>query len=63
MLKILIRLIVLLCSMIVASQTTTVKGTIMNQSNKPVELVEVILTIKDSIVVENDLTTSLTIKN
>jgi outer membrane receptor protein involved in Fe transport len=58
MLKILIRLIALLCSMIVASQTTTVKGTIMNQNNKPVELVEVILINKDSIALKSEFTNS-----
>jgi hypothetical protein len=58
MLKILIRLIALLCSMIVASQTGTVKGTIMNQNNKPVELVEVILINKDSIALKSEFTNS-----
>jgi hypothetical protein len=58
MLKNLIRLIALLCSMIVASQTTTVKGIIMNQNNKPVELVEVIIVNKDSIALKSEFTNS-----
>jgi hypothetical protein len=42
--------------MIASSQTTTLKGTITNQNNKPIELVEVILVNKDSIALKSEFT-------
>ncbi len=44
--------------MIASSQIATIKGTIVNQNNRPVELVEILLVNKDSIAVKNELTNS-----
>lgn len=55
MLKFLITLILLLFSLIASSQTN-VKGHIVNQNNKPVEFIEVIIINKDSIAIKNEFT-------
>ncbi len=55
MIKLIISLFLLFISMIASSQSK-IKGTIINQNNKPIELLEIILVNKDSIAVKNELT-------
>jgi outer membrane receptor protein involved in Fe transport len=54
MLKIVITLIAFLISLVMSSQT--IKGTIKNQNNQPVELIEVQLQNKDSEIIKSELT-------
>jgi outer membrane receptor protein involved in Fe transport len=55
MLKFIITLTVLLLSTIVSSQSN-IKGLVVNQNNKPIELVEVLIVNKDSVIVKNEFT-------
>jgi outer membrane receptor protein involved in Fe transport len=55
MFKILITLILLFVNMLVSSQTS-IKGVVVNQNNKPIELAEVLLVNKDSITIKNEFT-------